>query len=95
MQVKVFIARKVSHDKEDQLRPLLMKLRILGMEQPGYISGETLINVDDPEDYMVVSSWKSLEDWNRWFESAERRHLQGEVDKLLGEQTLYEIFYFG
>jgi heme-degrading monooxygenase HmoA len=48
--------------------------------------------VDDSSEYMVVSTWETADDWNRWQQSKERRDLQGKVDSLIGERTFYEIF---
>lgn len=45
------------------------------MLKPGYITGETLINIDDPEDFIVISTWKSPEDWKNWLNSKERNLL--------------------
>ncbi len=39
------------------------------MQQPGYISGETLHAVDDPNHYLVISSWDSEAHWQAWFEN--------------------------
>lgn len=93
MAVKIIILRRVPVEKEKDLRPLLLKLRSLAMSKPGYISGETLMNADDPEEYLVISSWKRLEDWQFWVESEERKALQSEVDRLLGKQTLYQVYH--
>ena len=92
MPIKVMIKRKWQVDKPEKLLPLLSALRGLAKEQPGYISGETLRSLDDPEDYMVVSHWESVDDWKNWLQSKERRDLQGRVDSLIGEKTFYEVF---
>lgn len=92
MPVQVIIKRKWQVDSPAELLPLLSELRSRAIKQPGYISGETLRSLDDPEEYMVVSKWETAEDWKRWMQSKERRNLQGKVDSLLGEKTFYEIF---
>jgi heme-degrading monooxygenase HmoA len=92
MPIQVIIKRKWQTDKHDELIPLLTEIRARAKNQPGYISGETLRSLDDPEDYMVVSKWETAEDWQRWLQSKERRDLQGQVDSLIGERTFYEIF---
>jgi len=92
MPIQVIIKRKWQTDKPGALLPLLTKLRSLAQKKPGYISGETLRSLEDPEDYMVVSNWESVDDWNKWLQSKERRDLQGRVDSLIGERTFYEIF---
>ncbi len=95
MAVKIIILRTVETGKEKELSPLLLKLRSLAMAQPGYISGETLMNADDPEQYLVISSWSNMDYWNKWVESEERLNLQGEIDEVLGEKTYYQVYYNG
>ena len=92
MPIQVIIKRKWQTDKHEELIPLLSELRFRAKKQPGYISGETLRSLDDPEDYMVVSNWETADDWKKWLQSKERRDLQGKVDSLIGERTFYEIF---
>ncbi len=92
MPIQVIIKRKWQIEKPEALFPLLTELRSLAKKQPGYISSETLRSLDNPEDYMVVSNWETVDDWQKWFQSKERRDLQGQVDSLIGEKTFYEIF---
>ncbi len=92
MPIQVIIKRKWQTDNPEALFPLLTEIRSLAQKQPGYISGETLRSLDDPEDYMVVSKWETADDWQKWLQSKERRDLQGQVDSLIGEKTFYEIF---
>lgn len=92
MAVQVIIKRKFMVDNPKELIPLLTELRIRAKDQPGYISGETLRSLDNPEDYLVFSKWETADDWKKWLHSKERRDIQGEVDSLIGEKTFYEIF---
>ena len=92
MPIQVIIKRKWETDKPEALFPLLTELRSLAEKQSGYISGETLRSLDDPDKYLVFSKWETVDDWKHWLQSKERRDLQGEVDSLIGERTFYEIF---
>ena len=92
MSIQVIIKRKWQTNNPEALFPLLTKIRSLAQKQPGYISGETLRSLDDPEDYMVVSQWETEGDWKNWLQSEERRDLQSKVDSLIGEKTFYEIY---
>ena len=92
MPIQVIIKRKWQTANPEALFPLLTKLRSLAKKQPGYITGETLRSLDDPEDYMVISQWETEGDWKKWLQSEERRDLQSRVDSLIGERTFYEIF---
>lgn len=94
MAVKILIKRNVSRDREKELGNLLMQLRSLTMKQDGYISGETLKRFDKPGETMVISTWQSVEAWQSWILTRERRQLQDKIDELLGEKTVYEIYQY-
>jgi heme-degrading monooxygenase HmoA len=92
MTVKIFIKRKVSSAQVLDLTVLLKKLRSLTLSQSGYIYGETLKRVDRQDESMVISTWRSLEDWNAWVNNSERVAIQNEIDRLLGEKTEYAVY---
>ncbi len=92
MTVKIFIKRKVSSANVVDLTVLLKKLRSLTLSQAGYIYGETLKRVDQQDECMVISTWRSLADWNTWVNNSERIAIQNEIDRLLGEKTDYSVY---
>ena len=92
MAIQVVIKRKLKVSQPEKLIPLLNKLNERAKVQKGYISTETLQSTENTEDYLVVSKWETEENWQAWFNSKERRDLQGNVDSLIGERTFYEIF---
>lgn len=77
-----------------QLVPLLNELRSMAFRQPGYISGETMRNVDDHSEFLVISTWKSVEDWKRWFSDERRKRLEHNIDTILGSHTEYRIYSY-
>jgi heme-degrading monooxygenase HmoA len=93
MVIKVILLRRVPVDAASELKPLLMEMRALALAQPGYVSGETLMNADDPEEYLVISTWTSMDHWNTWLRNPERRMVQQQIDGLLGRETLYQVYY--
>ncbi|MBE9485558.1 MAG: antibiotic biosynthesis monooxygenase [Desulfuromonadales bacterium] len=95
MSVRIIIVRHVPKEKAAELRPLLLQMRSLANAQSGYISGETLVNYDDPSEHLVISTWKTLEDWNVWLRDEQRRTLQGRVDEITGSETRYSVYYNG
>ena len=92
--IRIHIRRTVSEDKKDDLKLLVNQLRSMTMGTPGYIAGETLKRVDRTDESLVVTKWQSLFYWNQWFESKERAEIQAQIDRLLGEQTRYEIYEY-
>ena len=83
VMVKVLMERTIRGQNVGQIVRLLRQLRVLAMQQPGYISGETLHGVDDPNYYLVISAWESLRQWQDWFNNPERQKLSAEIDSYL------------
>jgi heme-degrading monooxygenase HmoA len=87
MAVKILIQRKVKPSKERELNETVKELRSKAIHAQGYISGETLCSIEDPSVHLVISTWKSLEDWNHWADSPERKAFQQKTDAMLEEPT--------
>jgi len=95
MTVRVFIKRKVVPGNELALADLLTRLRGLALQAKGYISGETLHALEDVNDFLVISTWESLEDWRAWEVNAARRDLQAKVDRLLVAPSEHRVMLYG
>jgi heme-degrading monooxygenase HmoA len=95
MAVKIFIRRRIPEDRTHDLLPLFRRLRNLATNHSGYISGETLKNLDDPSDYLVISTWQSIDNWREWVVSRDRMEIQNEIDARLTEASVYEIYQYG
>jgi heme-degrading monooxygenase HmoA len=87
MAVKVLIYRKIKSRKEKELSEAVRALRFKAMSAPGYISGETLRSAEEPSIHLVISTWRSIENWNNWFNSPERKAFQEKIDVMLEEPT--------
>jgi len=95
MAVKIVLRRKVAKEKEASLLPLLIQMRARATSQPGYISGETLRNMEDPEEVLVISTWQSPEAWKSWLGSPQRAETQEKIDALLEAKTEYGVYFYG
>ena len=95
MAVKILIKRTVPENKAKEMIPLFREMRTLATNQSGYISGETLKSLDKPDTFLVISTWKSSEKWEKWLLSKERQEIQDKIDALLGGKTEYEMFHYG
>jgi pentatricopeptide repeat protein len=95
MTVKIFIKRHVKAGRVDEAYALLNKIRGNAMNQPGYVSGETLVNHYDDRSITVLSTWQSVEDWICWEESDERASTEAELESLLEEPTKFEVYDLG
>ena len=64
------------------------------MKQPGYISSETLQRIDSTGEYIVISTWQSVDNWQQWATCRARVQLQNRIDAVLNEKTEYEIYQY-
>lgn len=95
MTIRVFITRKVVSGNELVLGDLLTRLRTLALQAKGYISGETLHALDDPNEFLVIGTWESLEAWRAWEATAGRRELQAKIDRLLVYPSEHRVMVYG
>ncbi|MCP4753900.1 MAG: hypothetical protein GY866_23700 [Proteobacteria bacterium] len=95
MAVRILILRTITKDQEAAVRPLLKELHAIALRQPGYISGESLIYFDNPEDHLVISSWESRKYWEDFLEDDKSTELHNRVNQILARETQYRIYYKG
>lgn len=95
MAIKVLIKRHIIDGKIDEALQLLNKIRSQAMNQPGYISGETLVNHFDARSITVISTWQTIEGWIEWQESEERAATEANLDPILEEPAKFEIYDLG
>jgi heme-degrading monooxygenase HmoA len=92
--VKVLLERTIRGRHVGEVVQLMRQMRVLALQQPGYVSGETLHAVDDPNHYLVISAWESLERWQDWFNNPDRQKLQQELDAYLGSPALMRVYTY-
>ena len=66
---------------------MLIQARNNAMQEKGYISSETLSNLKDPSEIVVLSTWQNHEDWTRYKNSSPRQDLEREFAGLIEGQT--------
>jgi len=92
MTVRIIIDRKVKKGKESDFSKLLRELRTKAIPSKGYISGETLRALDDPYNYIVITTWQSLDDWKAWEKHPERKKIQAKIEKIMARPTKTKIY---
>lgn len=94
MAVKILIERKIKPGKEKEFNDIVKKLRSQAMHTEGFISGETLRSVEEPSIHLVISTWKSLEDWKKWSASQDRKKARNGLDAILEKPTKMTPFQY-
>lgn len=92
MAVKILVARQVVNGGLKAVCALIAAIRREARGQPGYIVGETLDPLPQSREILVISTWRSIEDWNRWFDHPVRLRLQKQMNGFLIGRTEYTIY---
>lgn len=95
MIAKILIKRRFKPGNTPQIVALLNDVRGLAMSQPGYQSGETLVKNGFPNDMVVISTWGSLEAWQAWKDSDDRKKFEAMLEVYQEGPTEYEEYLLG
>jgi antibiotic biosynthesis monooxygenase (ABM) superfamily enzyme len=95
MLAKILIRRRFKKHKTREILPLLNHLRSGAMQEPGYISGITLVSYADPEDSLVIGTWQNIGNWLSWKESQSRKALESMLEIYQEGPTVYEEYIVG
>ncbi|HHP7233559.1 MAG TPA: antibiotic biosynthesis monooxygenase family protein [Desulfobacterales bacterium] len=95
MAIKVLIKRKFKSGKRKEISQLLNRARYSAMGMKGYLSSETLTDLNDPDRIAVSSMWRTLDDWKNWKNEASRAEVVGEMEKIMVEPEAFELYEMG
>ncbi|RMG84373.1 MAG: antibiotic biosynthesis monooxygenase [Candidatus Dadabacteria bacterium] len=83
--VRVLIERKVNPSMLEAYQLAIRNMRAHAVHHEGYISGETLRDVTDPDHFVVVSTWADRGAWERWAASEARHRVMANIAPMLEE----------
>lgn len=81
--IKVLIERHLLEGLEQEYNEASRALLQGCMEFSGYISGESLRNLESPNHRIIITHWKSESAWRQWETSERRLQLLGGVAGIL------------
>ena len=90
--VRIIIEHKTKD--VDSLISALWRLRTEAMKQRGYVTGETLVNIEDLSNVLVISTWEKVEDWDVWNTSETRAKLTKPINEILLEPYKVRKFHY-
>ncbi|MFC1965990.1 antibiotic biosynthesis monooxygenase family protein [Chloroflexota bacterium] len=90
--IRVLIERHAQEGR--RFLTLLREIRAEAMKQPGYVSGETLVDANDMYKIAVISTWNSIRDWKAWQKSKLRVGLDQKIEAYLVEPTRVTVFRY-
>ncbi len=92
MTIRVLIEREIEPGQEARLHQVMTQVRSKAMKARGYISGETLRALDNPNKYLVISNWNTIEDWKNWEKNPERAKCHTDLMPLLVGREKCTVF---
>ena len=92
MSVKILLERRFKEDLCLEEIKTINELRIGAMHQKGYVSGETLVDLNDHRRIVVISVWANKARWESWLNSDERRKLDANLDKNMKQPPIIRSF---
>jgi len=95
MIAKILIKRRFKPGSAPQIVALLNEIRALALGQEGYMSGETLMKSEFPNDMVVISTWKNLVLWRKWRDNKERNRFESMLEIYQEGPTEYEEYLLG
>jgi heme-degrading monooxygenase HmoA len=95
MIAKILIKRRFKDGHTPQIVALLNEIRTRAMHQAGYMSGETLVKSGYPNNMVIISTWRSPEDWQRWRDSSERNTFESMLEVYQERPTEYDEYLLG
>ena len=81
--IKVIIERVVAEGLEVPYEKAVSELLNVMTRARGYISGESLVDVDHPNHYVVVARWTDRAAWDTWYYSDERKEVLAAIAPFL------------
>jgi heme-degrading monooxygenase HmoA len=83
-----------SREDAEKLVAIIHQIRAEAMKQPGYVTGEALVDSEDPCNVLVISTWNREEQWRAWDNSDLRISKTKPMLPLLREPYQVRIFNF-
>ena len=81
--IRVIIEREIAEGLEEYYEKAISELLDAMTASPGYVSGESLVEIHRPNHYHVITQWTNEDCWRRWLNSGERQRLLSELRPFL------------
>lgn len=83
--VRVIIERRIKEGRDLEFWEKAAQLRTAALPRTGYVSGETWVDEAEPLRCFVISTWLSMDAWDKWREDPQRKTILREMEALLAE----------
>ncbi|UTW01717.1 antibiotic biosynthesis monooxygenase [Amphritea atlantica] len=81
--IRVLIERHIADDLAEHYEKAARNTLQMAMQAHGFISGESLKNSNDPNHRVVMATFRTIQDWQRWHSSEERKQIMEAIMPML------------
>ena len=85
--IERFIAESLEANYEDTAKETLQK----AIRAPGFISGESLKDIQNSRHRFILCNWRSIQDWQIWQQSKERKDMMDKLNLMLEKDEKFTI----
>lgn len=83
--IRVVVERWLGEESDAAIAVTMRDLRREAIHAAGYVTGETLRDVEAPHHFVTISTWRTRQDWEAWASSEKRQEIEGEIGLMLAE----------
>ena len=92
MSFKIIIERNFKEAVSPEILEITDGIRMKALRHRGYIGGETMVNMENERELLVISSWSNLEDWKTWYSSNIWKEQEKQLAPHLAETPVVKVF---
>lgn len=90
--IRVIIERRLAEGKEQEYQQTMRKLKQKASHFPGYLSGEILVEQEEPRHWVILSNWDTLEHWQAWEASDARKETLNAISPMLDGDEIIKVY---
>lgn len=83
--IYVLVERRIADGMESTYEIVARKALKSAYEAEGFLTGETLRDLQRPNHHYLLSKWRSLHDWKRWYYSDARYEVMNQLNPTLAD----------
>ena len=91
MVIRVIIEREIAQGLEQYYEQTMKGLFDELASAPGYLSGESLVDIRHSNRYVVITRWTDETAWNRWYQSSERQEVLNVIRPFLMKEEKFTL----
>jgi len=84
--IRVIIERSIAETLESNYENTAIETLQKAIRSPGFISGESLKDITNSRHRVILCNWRSLQDWQVWQQSAERKKMMDKLNLMLDKE---------